>query len=193
MNTQKIDKLCGSSTLRQLATRTRTWRVASWTLLLIVTVALCACARADKAYEPPKYIGSNLTSMDYEPTDTFVRPVYVNGKGGDMAGDGASTMLGVLSLPAHWYPGLTVHVKWRRCRRNLDYVPGEPKDKGCRWVEKDVPVQPYTYVAETWVHIFENDEVLAIPSALFPSDENYPGAPYPYKNFFDKRGIGEDE
>ncbi|AWH54672.1 hypothetical protein C1924_16545 [Stenotrophomonas sp. ESTM1D_MKCIP4_1] len=166
--------------------------------LLIAYVALSAVLlviwKTREVSQPvPTWIGSNLTSMDYEPTDTFVRPVYVNGKGGDMAGDGASTMLGVLSLPAHWYPGLTARVKWRRCRRNLDYVPGEPKDKGCRWVEKDVPVQPYTYVAETWVHIFENDEVLVIPSALFPSDENYPGAPYPYKNFFDKRGIGEDE
>ena len=72
-------------------------------------------------------------------------------------------------------------------------MPGEPKNKGCRWVAKDVPVQPYTYVAETWVHIFENDEVLVIPSALFPSDENYPGAPYPYKNFIKKRGIAEHE
>ncbi len=193
MNEQKIEIVCESSTLRQLATRTRTWRVASWALLLIVTVALCACARADKAYEPPKYIGSNLTSMDYEPTDTFVRPVYVNGKGGDSAGTGGSTMLGVLSLPTRWYPGLMARVKWRRCEAGTEYVPGEPEDEGCRWVEKVVPVQPYTYVAETWLHIFENDEVLVIPSALFPSDQDYPGASFPYKNFNEKRGIGENE
>jgi len=193
MNKQKIEKLCESSTLRQLTTRTRPWRAPTRTLPLIMIAALCACARADRASEPPTYIGSNLTSMDYEPSDTYVRPVYVNGKGGDSAGTGGSTMLGVLSLPTRWYPGLTVRVKWRRCRRNIDYVPGEPKDKGCRWVEKDVPVQPYTYVAETWVHIFENDEVLVIPSALFPSDPDYPGASFPYKNFNEKRGIGEHE
>ena len=193
MSNREIARFFQGSRPCQLATPTRPWRVASRTLPLIVITVVCACARADKAPEPPTYIGSNLTSMDYEPTDTFVRPVYVNGKGGDMAGDGASTMLGVLSLPALWYPGLTARVKWRRCEAGTEYIPDEPADEGCRWVEKDVPVQPYTYIAETWVHIFENDEVLVIPSALFPIDENYPGAPYPYKNFFDKRGIGEDE
>ncbi|MGM3253345.1 DUF3304 domain-containing protein, partial [Escherichia coli] len=77
-----------------------------------------------------------------------------------------------------WYPGLTVRVKWRRCEAGTENVPDEPVDEGCRWVEKDVPVQPYTYVAETWLHILESDEVLVIPSALFPSDADYPGARY---------------
>ncbi|WP_159094824.1 DUF3304 domain-containing protein [Stenotrophomonas sp. ESTM1D_MKCIP4_1] len=193
MNKQKIAKLLQCSRSCQFATRTRPRRMPTRIIPLIFTAALCACARADKAPEPPTYIGSNLTSMDYEPTDTFVRPVYVNGKGGDSAGTGGSTMLGVLSLPTRGHPGLMAHVKWRRCEAGTEYVPGEPEDEGCRWVEKDVPVQPYTYVAETWLHIFENDEVLVIPSALFPSDQDYPGASFPYKNFNEKRGIGENE
>ncbi|WP_159094825.1 DUF3304 domain-containing protein [Stenotrophomonas sp. ESTM1D_MKCIP4_1] len=193
MNKQKIAKLLQCSRCCQLATRTRPRRMPTRIIPLIFTAALCACARADKAYEQPKYIGSNLTSMDYEPTDTFVRPVYVNGKGGGRASTGASTTLGAISLPTRWYPGLSVRVKWRRCKRNLDYVQGEPEDKGCRWVEKDVAVQPYTYVAETWLHIFENDEVLVVPSALSPRHPDYPGARYPYKNFNEKRGIGEHE
>jgi len=166
--------------------------------LLIVYVALSAVLlviwKTRKVPQPvPTWIGSNLTSMDYEPTDTFVQPVYVNGQGGDSAGTGGSTMLGVLTLPARWHPGLTVRVKWRRCDRNLDYVPGEPKDKGCRWIEKDVAVQPYTYVAETWLHIFEDDEVLVIPGALYPGDPDYPGAGHPYKDFYERRGVGEHE
>ncbi|MDR2958100.1 MAG: DUF3304 domain-containing protein [Stenotrophomonas sp.] len=193
MSKRDIYRRRQSSTACLLTLRSQLRPVLIRAWLLVAAAALCACARADKAGEPPAYIGSNLTSMDYEPTDTFVRPVYVNGKGGGRASTGASTMLGVLSLPARWHPGLTVRVKWRRCERNLDYVPGEPKDKGCRWVEKDVPVQPYTYVAETWLHILESDEVLVIPSALFPSDADYPGARYPYKNFIKKRGIGEHE
>ncbi|WP_414539843.1 DUF3304 domain-containing protein [Stenotrophomonas forensis] len=193
MSKRKAGKLSQSLISHQLATRTRRRPAPSRALALTVVAALCACARGDKAYEPPKYIGSNLTSMDYEPTDTFVRPVYVNGKGGGRASTGASTTLGALSLPTRWYPGLTVRVKWRRCEAGTGYVPGAPEDKGCRWVEKDVAVQPYTYVAETWLHIFENDEVLVIPSALFPSDPDYPGASFPYKNFNEKRGIGEHE
>ena len=141
----------------------------------------------------PTWIGSNLTSMDYEPTDTFVQPVYVNGQGGDSAGTGGSTMLGVLTLPAWWHPGLTVRVKWRRCEPGSESLPSEPGDHGCRWVEKDVAVQPYTYVAETWLHIFENDEVLVIPSALSPRNPDYPGARYPYKSFNMERGIGGHE
>ncbi len=166
--------------------------------LLIVYVALSAVLlliwKTREVPQPvPTWIGSNLTSMDYEPTDTFVQPVYVNGQGGDSAGTGGSTMLGVLTLPTRWHPGLTVRVKWRRCDRNLDYVPGEPKDKGCSWVEKDVAVQPYTHVAETWLHIFEDDEVLVIPGALYPGDSDYPGAGHPYKDFHERRGVGEHE
>ncbi|MCO7397182.1 DUF3304 domain-containing protein [Stenotrophomonas maltophilia] len=193
MSKLDIDRPRQRCTGRLLAMRRQLRPVAIPALPLLVAAVLCACARADKAYEPSAYIGSNLTSMDYEPTDTFVRPVYVNGKGGGRASTGASTALGVLSLPTRWYPGLTVRVKWRRCEAGTEYVPDEPVDEGCRWVEKDVPVQPYTHVAETWLHIFENDEVLVIPSVLFPSDPDYPGARYPYKNFFDKRGIGEHE
>lgn len=166
--------------------------------LLIVYVALSAVLlviwKTREVPQPvPTWIGSNLTSMDYEPTDTFVRPVYVNGQGGDSAGTGGSTMLGVLPLPARWYPGLTVRVKWRRCTPGTESLPSEPEDQGCRWVEKDVPVQPYTYVAETWLHIYENDEVLVIPSALSPRNPDYPGSRSPYKSFNKKRGIGERE
>lgn len=167
-------------------------------VLLIAYVALAAVLlviwKTREVPQPvPTWIGSNLTSMDYEPTDTFVRPVYVNGQGGDSAGTGGSTMLGVLTLPARWYPGLTVRVKWRRCTPGSESFPSEPEDHGCRWVEKDVPVQPYSYVAETWLHIFENDEVLVIPSALSPRNPDYPGARHPYKSFNKRRGIGEHE
>ncbi|MEJ6330056.1 DUF3304 domain-containing protein [Stenotrophomonas maltophilia] len=193
MSKLDIDRPRQRCTGRLLAMWRQLRPVAFPVLPLLVVAVLCACARADKAYEPSAYISSNLTSMDYEPTDTFVRPVYVNGKGGDSAGTGGSTMLGVLALPTRWYPGLTVRVKWRRCHAGTEYVPDEPVDEGCRWVEKDVPVQPYTYVAETWLHIFENDEVLVIPSVFSPRHPDYPGARYPYKNFNEKRGIGEHE
>lgn len=131
--------------------------------------------------------------MDYEPTDTFVRPVYVNGRGGDSAGAGGSTVLSAISLPQRWHPGLTVHVKWRRCARGTYYIPGIPQDEGCRWIEKDVPVHPYTHVGHTWLHIFADDHVLVVPAMLAPNHPEYPGAGFPHKNFNEEIGIGRDE
>jgi len=161
--------------------------------LAAVVLTLTSCKPAERSSDPNARVGGSLTSMDYESTDTFVRPVYVNGLGGDSAGTGGSTVLSAISLPQRWHPGLTVNVRWRRCARGTFYVPGVPQNEGCRWVEKNVPVHPYTYVGTTWLHIFADDQVLVIPAMLGPRHPDYPGAPPPYKNFYERRGIGRDE
>jgi len=161
--------------------------------LAAVVLTLTSCKPPERSSDPNARVGGSLTSMDYEPTDTFVRPVYVDGRGGDSAGTGGSTVLGAISLPQRWHPGLTVNVRWRRCARGTFYIPGVPQDEGCRWVEKDVPVHPYTYVGITWLHIFADDQVLVIPAMLGPRHPDYPGARPPYKNFYERRGIGRDE
>ncbi|HEX8588777.1 DUF3304 domain-containing protein [Pseudomonas sp.] len=119
--------------------------------------------------------GSSVTPMDHDMSDTFVRPVYVDGHWVGAAGTGGSTVAGALSLPAPWHPGLTVRVKWRRC---------EPYGKNCRWNEKHVLVHPYDYTARTWLHILENDDVLIIPSGMWPRHDDYPGPKFPQKNFY---------
>ena len=161
--------------------------------LAAVVLTLTGCKPAERSSDPNARVGGSLTSMDYEPTDTFVRPVYVNGRGGDSAGTGGSTVLSAISLPQRWHPGLTVHVRWRRCARGTFYIPGVPQNEGCRWVERDVPVHPYTYVGSTWLHIFADDQVLVIPAMLGPGHPDYPGAESPYKSFNKRRGIGRDE
>jgi len=161
--------------------------------LAAVALTMAGCNPPERSSDPNARVGGSLTSMDYEPTDTFVRPVYVNGRGGDSAGTGGSTVLSAISLPQRWHPGLTVHVRWRRCARGTFYVPGVPQNEGCRWVEKDVPAHPYTYVGRTWLHIFADDEVLVIPSMKGPNHPDYPGAESPYKSFNKRRGIGRDE
>lgn len=130
--------------------------------------------------------------MDYEPTDTFVQPVYVDGGGGDSAGTGGSTVLSAFALPVRWHPGLTVRVKWRRCNAFYADRP-QTEEQACRWVEKDVPVHPYTDVGSTIVHLFADDQVLVIPGMLGPRHADYPAAPPPYKNFYEQRGIGHDD
>ena len=145
-----------------------------------VTVVLIGLARW--ALMPPsepvsttRYFGSSVTPMDHDMSDTFVRPVYVDGHWVGEAGTGGSTVAGGLSLPAPWHPGLTVRVKWRRC---------EPYGKNCRWKEKHVLVHPYDHSGGTNLHILENDDVLIIPSMLFPNHPDYPGPHYPQKDFY---------
>ena len=160
--------------------------------LAAAVLTLTSCKPAERGSDPNARVGGSLTSMDYEPTDTYVEVVYVNGRGGDSAGTGGSTVLSAISLPQRWHPGLTVRVKWRRCRAFYADRP-ETEEEACRWIEKDVPVHPYTYVGSTWLHIFADDEVLVIPSMKGPNHPDYPGAEFPYKNFNDRRGIGRDD
>lgn len=121
------------------------------------------------------YFGSSVIPMDHDMSDTFVRPVYVDGNWVGAAGTGGSTVSGALSLPAPWHLGLTVRVKWRRC---------EPYGKNCRWTEKDVLVHPYDKSGATHLHIMENDDVLIIPSMLSPRNPDYPGPGHPKKDFY---------
>lgn len=144
-----------------------------------VTVVLIGVARwglmpPSKPVSTTRYFGSSVTPMDHDMSDTFVRPVFVNGSGVGAAGRGGGTSLGALSLPAPWHPGLTVRVKWRRC---------EPYGENCRWTEKDVLVHPYDHSGGTRLHILENDDVLVIPSMLGTRHPDYPGPGYPIKNF----------
>ncbi|WP_082060939.1 DUF3304 domain-containing protein [Pseudomonas abietaniphila] len=153
-------------------------------------LALAALFVAASKYEkpppepPPKpqYFGTAVSPMDHEISDTFVRPVYVNGGWVSEAGPGGSTVTGALSLPAPWHPGLTVRVKWRRC---------QPYGKNCRWIEKDVLVHPYDHSGGTNLHILENDDVLIIPTMLAPNNPDYPGPGYPEKNFDTMKGISK--
>ncbi|WP_411852088.1 DUF3304 domain-containing protein [Stenotrophomonas sp. LGBM10] len=161
-------------------------------VLLFAAAGVYHRLHSELVEDPPTQVGGSLTSMDYEPSDTFVRPVYVNGRGGDSAGTGGSTVLSAISLPERWHPGLTVRVKWRRCRAWYAGMT-EAEDELCRWMEKDVPVHPYTYVGRTWLHIFADDQVLVIPAMMSPRHPDYAGASPPYKNFHEKRGIGNDE
>lgn len=161
-----------------------------------VTVVLIGLARW--ALMPPsepvsttRYFGSSVTPMDHDMSDTFVRPVYVDGHWVGAAGTGGSTVAGALSLPAPWHPGLTVRVKWRRCDR-FDRNNPVPDSEACRWTEKDVLVHPYDYSGGTRLHILDNNDVLIIPSMLTTRDPDYPGPGFPRKNFF-KRNKFVDE
>jgi hypothetical protein len=119
--------------------------------------------------------GSSVTPMDHDPSDTFVRKVYVDGHWVGSAGTGGSIVADGITLPHKWHPGLTAKVGWERC---------EPYGKNCQWQEKIVPIHQYDEVGRTWLHIMSGNEVLIIPSMLAPNHPDYPGPGYPEKNFF---------
>lgn len=160
-----------------------------------LAVLLIALSRYEKS--PPvepvvktRYFGTSVTPMDHEASDTFVRPVYVDGGWVGAAGRGGGTVAGALSLPVSWHPGLTVRVKWRRCDRFYRHNP-IPDSEACHWTEKRVLVHPYDESGGTNVHILENDDVLIIPSMLSPRHPDYPGPHYPKKNFRLRKGISK--
>jgi hypothetical protein len=159
-----------------------------------MAVLLIAASRYEKPPpEPPpkpRYFGTAVTPMDYEKSDTYVQPVYVNGGGVGEAGTGGSTTYGALSLPAIWHPGLTVRVKWRRCEAFYRDNP-KSESEACHWTEKDVLVHPYDHSGGTNLHILENDDVLIIPTMLAPNHPDYPGPGYPEKNFDTRKGISK--
>jgi hypothetical protein len=138
-----------------------------------VLFSLVACG--PKQPDPNATFGSSVTAMDHDPSDTFVRNVYVDGTWVGEASMGGGTVAGGISLPYRWRPGLTAVVKWERC---------EPYGKNCRWTEKVVPIQKYGAVWMTWLHILADDEVLIIPSDTGPGGPEYPGPDFPTKDFF---------
>ncbi|MGY0611841.1 DUF3304 domain-containing protein [Luteimonas sp. A501] len=150
--------------------REHAWRQACLALLLLMMVpALAACGE-----DPDARFGSSVTPMDHDPSDTFVRNVFVDGAWVGAAGTGGSTVC-CLVLPVHWHQDLQAKVRWERC---------EPYGKNCQWHEKTVSIHPYDRVGATWLHIISGDEVLIIPSMMAPNHPDYPGPGYPEKDFF---------
>ncbi|WP_396615581.1 DUF3304 domain-containing protein [Lysobacter soli] len=148
-------------------------RCAGLACIAVLVLSLAACA--PKQPDPDATFGSSVTAMDHDPSDTFVRNVFVDGTWVGEGGRGGKTVLGGISLPYRWRPGLTAVVRWERC---------EPYGKNCRWTEKVVPIQKYDDVGRTWLHLLPDDQVRIIPSMLAPNHPAYPGPGYPTKDFF---------
>lgn len=141
-------------------------------LLALALPGISGCTEQTAAEQE---FGTALMPMDNDPSDTFVRQMYINGSYAGNVQSGGGTVLGVLSLPMRWHPGLTVHVRWERC---------EPYAKNCVWHELDAPVHKYEKVGGTWLHIMPGDkEVLIIPSMIGPGHPDYPGPDFPTKDF----------
>ena len=163
----------------ELPAAQRLHRVA-WDTSVFLLALLCMAPAACRDTSHDTF-GSSVTPMDHDPSDTFVREVYIDGHWVGSAGMGGSTVAGGISLPRKWRPGLTAVVKWERCDL-YDRNHPVPDDKACHWTEKVVPIHQYDQVGRTWVHFVGGDRVLIIPSMLAPNHPDYPGPNYPTKN-----------
>ena len=114
------------------------------------------------------------------------------GRGWVRGGRGGKTVLGGISLPYRWRPGLTAVVRWERCDR-FDRNHPVPDEEACRWTEKVVPIQKYGEVGHTDLHLLEGDRVLIIPTMLDPRHPAYPGPGYPTKDFFHMPQKGKEQ
>ena len=166
-------------------------RLQATACLVLLVLPLTACG--PKEPDPNAMFGSSVTAMDYDPSDTFVRNVYIDGVWVGEGGRGGKTVASGISLPNQWHPGLTAVVKWERCDRFYPDHPA-PDEKACHWTEKVVPIQKYgDEVGRTWLHLLANDQVLIIPSMLAPNHPDYPGPGYPTKDFFNMKPHPKDE
>ena len=164
-------------------------RCAGLACIAVLVLSLAACA--PKQPDPDATFGSSVTAMDHDPSDTFVRNVFVDGTWVGEGGRGGKTVLGGISLPYRWRPGLTAVVRWERCDR-FDRNHPVPDEEACRWTEKVVPIQKYGEVGHTDLHLLEGDRVLIIPTMLDPRHPAYPGPGYPTKDFFHRPRKGKE-
>lgn len=152
-------------------------------LLVLLILPLTACRPVEPPIDPNGTFGSSVTAMDYDPSDTHVPNVFVDGTWVGEGGRGGKIVLGGIKLPKRWHPGLTADVRWQRCDR-LDPKHPVPLEEACHWTEKVVPIHRYDEVGRTWLHILPGDRVLIIPSMLGPGHPDYPGPDLPTKDFF---------
>jgi hypothetical protein len=125
-----------------------------------------------------------------KPAGTFVRTVVINGRGARDMREGGSTA-SAINLAKKWHPGMTARVEWERC--NADDHGGPMDNPACRWIEKDVPIQPYGMADRTHVYILEGDDVLILPSRLGPGHADYPGPDGAYPRIPAKRESCREE
>jgi len=152
-------------------------------LLAALSLSLAACRPVEPPIDPNGTFGSSVTAMDYDPSDTYVPNVFVNGTWVGDGGRGGGIVLGGITLPNRWRTGLTAVVRWQRCVR-FDPKHPLPEEQVCHWTEKVVPIHRYDEVGQTWLHLLPGDEALIIPSMLAPGHPDYPGPDFPTKDFF---------
>jgi hypothetical protein len=132
--------------------------------LLLAALALAACN--GQAKEPT--VGVMLTGLDHLPEHLSIQDFSVNGVSGHQAGKGGRQVC-CISLPAHWHPGIRLHVAWAVTNW---------RDKVYSLHETDVELERYAEVGDLFVHFLPDGSVRALSSLEYPESPTYAGPPY---------------
>lgn len=121
------------------------WLVAC---ALVVAVTGCASAFADNQ---PETAGAMVGIVNH--TDRYIYSASVDGAGGGgmpAYGAGGSSICCAV-IPAVWYPGMKVIVRWNMPIGRKDVVK-----------EKEVEVERYEKPGSIYIHVFENDQIRVV-------------------------------
>lgn len=126
----------------------------------------CASASGDLA---PKKVSAMVGIVNH--TDRYIYSASVNGAGGDgmpaYGAGGASICCAV--IPAVWYPGMKVRVRW-----NMP-IGREPEIK-----EKEAEVERYDVPGDIYIHVFPGDVVRVVVTEYGGASTKHP-IPAPVK------------
>lgn len=147
--------------------------------ILLWIMGICAAALAVSIAPARHYIlkqhvstheGDSLTLLDHGYGVTAIGTFLIDGSPANVT----SRHRFHRDLPRHWKTGLGLRVKWCRPTRPDSHTFDQPREKGCRWVEKGASIQRYTH-ADKWLHIFPDDQMSVIASVKAPNHQGYPG------------------
>lgn len=117
-----------------------------------LAIALTGCASAFTE-DQPETASAMVGIVNH--TDRYIYSASVDGAGGDgmpaYGAGGASICCAV--IPAVWYPGMKVTVRWNMPIGRTDVVK-----------EKEVEVEKYQKPGSIYIHVFENDQIRVVVS-----------------------------
>lgn len=120
---------------------------------------------------------ASIVGVQHLGSDHLIHEFYVNkgyyGNVGQGGGGGGFTCC--VTLPKHWYPGLTADVRWEAYRVIKPTDPAEEETVESAGIYRaQVPVEAYQQSGKFFVHFFPNGRVRIVVSSISPSGDGHP-------------------
>jgi hypothetical protein len=127
-----------------------------WLTVCLLVGALTGCASATREQGREK-VSAMVGIVNH--TDRYIASASVNGAGGDgMPAYGAGgASICCAAIPAVWYPGMKVEVRWNMPIGRTPVVK-----------VKEVEVEKYDEPGSIYIHVFDNDQIRVVVT-------NHPG------------------
>jgi len=120
---------------------------------------------------------ASIVGVQHLGSDHLIHEFYVNkGYYGNVdEGGGGGGLTCCVTLPKHWYPGLTADVRWEAYRIIKPADPAQEETVESAGIYRaQVPVEAYQQSGKFYVHFFPNGRVRIVVSSIGPSGEGHP-------------------